>query len=78
MPDQQSLSESDLSLIRSIVTEAVSSYFAGVGEAEQTIRARLRRFERIGLPIGLEPQTVQVIRSGRRLIGDTTHLCHVA
>lgn len=76
MPTEHSLSEADLSLIRAIITDAVRSRFDGAGERDQAIRARLRRYERTGVAIGLEPQTMQVIRSGRRLIGDRKPLRH--
>jgi hypothetical protein len=60
----------ELHMLREVVTDAVSEALME-GRAEGDLRGRLRCYERMAVEVGFGPQTLQVIRSGRRLLGDT-------
>lgn len=68
MPDQTRVDESEFRIIRTMIMQDVQAHIAGQGD--EALAERLRRFEENAGELGLEPQTVQVIRSDRRLVDD--------
>ena len=61
-------------LLRDRVTDAVCARISVPGPTDYELRDRLRAYERTAWEIGGVEQTLQVIASGRRLLGDTIDL----
>ena len=70
MADFPGLNPQDATILRSIFTDAVSASRGTATRPDHALRERLRHYERTAVAIGLDPQTLQVIRSARRLVGD--------
>lgn len=73
MASSGGLDDHNLVFLREVVTDAVCRSSGTLLKPDYPLRARLREYERTAEAIGLDAQTVQVIRSGRRLTGDTKH-----
>lgn len=76
MADFSGLNERDAMILRTIVTDAVSASRGTAARPDHALRERLRHYERTAVAIGLDSQTVQVIRSARRVVGDRRPLAH--
>lgn len=67
LPDP--LLDHELALIREIVTEDVAESLRR-GSGDPALRERLAQYEERARAMALEPQTLQVILSGRRVLRD--------
>ena len=74
MLDNPDLLDQQCALLRDSVTDAVRARIGVVGPGDHKLRDRLRTYERTAWEIGGVEQTLQVIASGRRLLGDMTDL----
>ena len=76
MTENRTILDDELGALRGSVTDAVLS--SDGTKPNEALRERLRTYERTAVALALEPQTLQVIRSGRRLLGDTDWIAEAA
>jgi hypothetical protein len=62
--------DADLKILRRVVTDAVQQHMDSRRRYDPNLLHRLRRYEQMAWEIGLDAHTIQVIASGRRLLGD--------
>jgi hypothetical protein len=74
MQDNHGFLDADLKILRRLVTDAVQQHLDNRRGYDPNLIGRLRRYERMAWEIGLDAHTIQVINSGRRLLGDREHL----
>ena len=65
-----SLTEINLTLLPSMVTHIVRECLEGVTKPNADVIERLRTYERTARDVDLGGQAIQIIASGRRLLGD--------
>ncbi|GEP05587.1 hypothetical protein [Methylobacterium oxalidis] len=70
MSSDAALRDVSANRLRDIVTQAVCDCLNRGSEPDTGLIHRLRIYERTARQAGLERQTIQVIASGRRLLGD--------
>lgn len=70
MHSEHDFSDVDLTILRSIVTDAVRKTRDEGHKRDPRLISRLRNYELSAWAIGLDAHTIQVIASGRRLLGD--------
>lgn len=70
MSDEHGFTDADITILRDIVTDAVTKHMKSKRKYDPQLVGRLRRYERSAWAIGLDAHTIQVITSGRRLLGD--------
>jgi hypothetical protein len=70
MKSHQLLTEDNLQELSSIVTDTVCDYLNGGSKPSISLIERLRTYEQTARDADLGAQTIQVIASGRRLLGD--------
>jgi hypothetical protein len=70
MQDDHGFLDADLMTLRRLVTDAVQKHMDNRRRYDPNLIGRLRRYERTAWDIGLDAHTIQVITSGRRLLGD--------
>lgn len=61
---------SRMAKLQHIVTKLVTATLADAGESKPDTIGRLRRVESRAQKVGADPQTMQIILSGCRLLGD--------
>lgn len=59
-----------MATLERLVTAKVTAALTDAGETKSRLIVRLRRIEETASQFGADSQTLQVIRSGRRLLGD--------
>ncbi|GEP07687.1 hypothetical protein [Methylobacterium oxalidis] len=74
MKSDQELTQDNLTKLSSLVTDTVSDCLSNGKKASSSLIERLRTYERTARDADLGAQTVQVIASGRRLLGDRRNL----
>ena len=74
MKQSNDLDGFELHVLRETVTDEVSKALSGHRQEKADLQRRLRCYERTAVEAALGPQTIQVIRSGRRLLGDAKPL----
>ena len=70
MSEQLVSAHDPFEMLRKFITDAVTDCVTNSVKADSNLVARLRTYERMAWEVGLERQTVQVITSARRLLGD--------
>lgn len=73
MHSNHGFSPDDLGILRRVITDAVRKHLDTRGRYDPRLRDRLQNYERTAWDIGLDAHTLQIINSGRRLLGD--HVC---
>lgn len=68
------LHEASATTLKRLVTALVTATLDDASESRARLVARLRRVESAAWTAGCDPQTLQVIISGRRLLDDLTDL----
>lgn len=74
MQDKRGFLDADLNILRRLVTDAVQQHLGDRRRHDPNLIDRLRRYEKMAWEIGLDAHTIQVICSGRRLLGDRERL----